>query len=141
MSCEYVDKRLPSSNPLLAEINDQLMVKYLAQLDENDIIQRVKAIIIELLPDGKISDVKVAKQLNMSNRTLQRKLQDKGMTFKEVLTDVRKGIAMKYIQDSQLTLTELSFQLGFSGMSAFSRAFKNWTGQCPKDYRSTIQTA
>lgn len=138
LSHACVDKQLSGSNPLLAQINDQLMVKYLAQLNERDIIQRVKATIIELLADGKISDAKVANELCMSNRTLQRKLQKKGTTFKEVLTDVRKGIAMKYIQDSQLTLTELSFQLGFSEISAFSRAFKNWTGQSPKNYRKSF---
>jgi len=137
LASEDVDKRLPSSNPLLSQINDQEMIKYLANLDKNDIVQGVKATIIKLLPDGKISDVKVADALFMSNRKLQRKLQAKGTTFKTILTDVRVELVMKYIQDRQLTLTEISFQLGFSEMSAFSRAFKTWTGKSPREYRQT----
>ncbi len=135
---ETVDKRLSGSNPFLSQINDQLMVEYLAKLDEDDIVHRVKAAIIELLPDGRISDVKVATKLYMGNRTLQRRLEDKGTTFQTILTDVRKEMAVKYIQDSQLTLTELSFQLGFSEMSSFSRAFKGWTGLSPKEFRLSI---
>ncbi len=137
LSLATVDKRLSSSNPLLAQIHDQLMVKYLAKLNSDDIVQQVKATIIELLPNGTISDEKVAKELYTSNRTLQRKLEVKGTTFKEILTEVRKEMAIKYIHDNQLTLTELSFQLGFSEMSAFSRAFKHWTGQSPREFRQS----
>ena len=114
------------------------MIEYLAKLDENDIVQRVKASIIELLPDGKMSDTRVAETLYMSNRTLQRKLEEQGTTFYNILTEIRKEMALKYLKDSQLTLTELSFQLGFSEMSSFSRAFKNWTGQSPREYRSSV---
>lgn len=134
---KIVDKRLSGSNPMLAQLNDQVMVKYLANLDENDIINRVKTTIIELLADGRLSDGKVAEVLYMSNRTLQRKLQEQGTTFKKILTEVRRELALKYIQNHQMTLTELSFQLGFSEMSAFSRAFKHWTGKSPRDFRAT----
>jgi AraC-like DNA-binding protein len=138
LSSKVVDKRLSGSNPLMAQIADQEMIKYLAKLDENDIVQRVKASIIDLLPDGRISDQKVADALYMSNRTLQRKLQVKGSTFKNILVELRKELAMKYIQDNQMTLTELSFQLGFSEMSSFSRAFKQWTGSSPREYRQAV---
>ena len=134
---KIVDKRLSGSNPMLAQLNDQVMVKYMARLDEDDIISRVKITIIELLADGRLSDGKVAETLYMSNRTLQRKLQEQGTTFKKILTDVRHELALKYIQNHQMTLTELSFQLGFSEMSAFSRAFKHWTGKSPRDFRAT----
>jgi len=137
LASESIDKRLPSSNPLLSQITDQEIIKYLAKLDENDIVQRVKATIIELLPDGKVTDEKVADTIFMSERTLQRKLQDVDTTFKKIMKDVRKELALKYIQDRQLTLTELSFQLGFSEISAFSRAFKGWTGLSPREYRKS----
>lgn len=137
-SQEVINKRLPSSNPALAQISDQLMIEYLAKLDENDIEQRVKAAIIKLLPDGRVTDVKIADELYMSNRTLQRKLQEQGTTFKQLMTDVRKELALKYIQDRQMTLTELSFQLGFSQISAFSRAFKDWMGASPRQYRQSL---
>ncbi len=138
LASEAVDKRLTSSNPLMSQINDNEVIKYLAKLDANDIVQRTKAVIIEQLPDGRVSDIGVAEELNMSNRTLQRKLNEKGTTYKNLLTEVRKELALKYIQNRQLTLTELSFQLGFSEMSSFSRAFKQWTGQSPRTYRKPL---
>lgn len=138
LSLADADKVLPSSNALMSLVHDQIMLKYLATLDDDNIIERVKAAIIELLPDGRMSDVKVAEMLFMSNRTLQRKLSAKNTSFKTILTEVREHLAYKYIRDSSLTLTELSFQLGFSEMSAFSRAFKQWTGSSPRQYRQSL---
>ena len=138
LSKESVDQLLPGSNPLMSQINDNEMIKYLAKLNTGDIIQRTKAAIIEHLPDGRASDSAIAKSLHMSSRTLQRKLNEKGTTFKKLLTEVRKELALKYIRNNQMTLTELSFQLGFSEMSAFSRAFKQWTGNSPRQYRESI---
>ena len=109
----------------------------LAGLGNGDITHKVKNAILELLPDGRMSDAKVAETLFMSNRNLQRKLEAQGTTFKTILTELRKELASKYIQDPQLTLTEVSFMLGFSEMSAFSRAFKQWTGQSPKAQRQS----
>jgi len=135
LSSQVVDKTLSGSNHLMEQINDQEIIKYLAKLDKKDIIHQVQATIIALLHDGEISDGSVAEALYMSNRTLQRRLEKQQTTFVQVLTDVRKNLALKYIQDTDLTLTELSFQLGFSELSAFSRAFKNWTGVSPTQFR------
>lgn len=135
---ESVEKNLPGANPLMSQLNDNEMIKYLAKLNADDIIQRTKAEIIKQLPDGRASDNIIADSLHMSSRTLQRKLNENGTTFKKLLTDVRKELAMKYIQNRQITLTELSFQLGFSEVSAFSRAFKQWTGNAPRYYRQSL---
>ena len=101
-------------------------------------VQKVKNAIIELLPDGRLSDNKVAEALFMSPRNLQRKLEAEGTTFKTLLTEIRRDLALKYIQDTELTLTEISFMLGFSEMSAFSRAFKQWTGKSPRVQRQQL---
>ena len=138
ISDEVADRHLPGSNPMMLQIHDQEMIRYLAQLDKNDIVQRVKNTVLELLPDGGSSDTRVAAAMSMSDRSLQRRLQSEGTTFKSILTDVRREMALKYIQDKQLTLTEISFLLGFSEMSAFSRAFKKWTGVSPTEQRRTV---
>lgn len=138
LALKDVNKHLSSSNPLMSQVHDQIMVKYLAGIDSDDIVEQVKAIIIEQLPDGRVTDAKTAESLYMSSRTLQRRLQSTGTSFKAILTEVRQELALKYIRDSRLTLTELSFQLGFSEMSAFSRAFKQWTGESPRGYRKTL---
>jgi AraC-like DNA-binding protein len=132
---DVVNKQLTSSNPQLAQINDQVMINYLADLDKDDIIQQVKVAIIDQLPSGNVTDETISEAVYTSKRSLQRKLHEQGTTFKTILTEVRKELALKYIYDRKLTLTEISFMLGFSEMSSFSRAFKRWTGESPKEFR------
>lgn len=132
---ETVDKRLVCSQPQLAELNDQVMIKYLANLDQNNIVEKVKAIIIEQLPSGKINDRYVADSLYLTPRTLQRKLAAQGTSFKTLLNDVRKSLADQYIKDNHLSINEISFLLGFSEISSFSRAFKRWNGAAPSNLR------
>lgn len=93
------------------------------------------AITVQLEEDGNVTDSSVSEAVYTSKRSLQRKLYEKGTTFKTILTEVREDLALKYIYDRTLTLTEISFMLGFSEMSSFSRAFKRWTGESPKEFR------
>ena len=132
---EVVDMRLPSGNPQLALINDHITVKYLAKLDEEDIVHRVKAAIIDHLPSGKVTHEKISDSLAISIRSLQRKLQQNGTTFRKVLDSTREDLAKQYVEDLNVDLTETAFLLGFSEHSAFSRAFKRWTGLSPKEIR------
>jgi len=132
---DVVNKRLTSASPQLAQINDQVMINYLAELDKEDVIQQVKAAIIDQLPSGNVNEETVSEAIYSSKRSLQRRLNEKGTTFKTILTEVRQDLALKYIHDRKLTLTEISFMLGFSEMSSFSRAFKRWTGESPKEFR------
>jgi AraC-like DNA-binding protein len=71
---------------------------------------------------------------------MQRQLQTENTNFKNLLNEVRSELADKYIRDSQLSLTEISFLLGFAEMSSFSRAFKRWTGASPSAFRTTSQS-
>lgn len=131
-----VDKPLSTANPMLEQVNDRLMIEMLAKLDvENDIVEKVKWEIIHALPSGGVSDEQVAKALHLNVRTLQRRLQEKGTTFKALLTEVRRELAEQYLRNNQLSLQEISFLLGFSEMSAFSHAFRRWTGQTPSGFR------
>ncbi len=135
ISKEDADRKLPSGNPHLARLSDQVMVEYLAIFDKADIISQTKAAIIDQLPSGGVTEVSVADALNISSRTLLRRLQDQETHFKSVLNEVRQELAIKYLKDNRQSLTEVSFLLGFSEVSAFSRAFKRWTGKSPSDYR------
>lgn len=135
LTLESADKRLESSNPLLSTLHDQYMINYLAQLDNSNIQERVRAAIIQHLPDGNISDSIVAEALYMNPRTLQRRLQKENTTFKTQVNSVRQELADRYIRDSSKGLAEISYLLGFSEMSSFSRAFKRWTGESPSHYR------
>ncbi|MBT8332173.1 MAG: AraC family transcriptional regulator, partial [Deltaproteobacteria bacterium] len=128
-----VDKYLIGANPQLARLNDQVMIEYLGKLDENNIVDRVTAVIVDMLPSGGIADEKIAESLNMSVRSLQRRLKEVGTTFRGILDMVRKDLAETYVLDPEIELVEIAFLLGFSDQSAFSRAFRRWTGNSPSE--------
>jgi AraC-like DNA-binding protein len=136
-----VDKRLPTGNPHLAKINDQYIIRYLAGLDNDNIVQRVKGAIINMLPSGGVSDEKMAQKLNMSTRSLQRKLQIAHTTFRTLLDEVRQELAENYVHDSSISLMEIAFVLGYSEYSSFSRAYKRWTEMSPSEIRKSEQDA
>jgi AraC-like DNA-binding protein len=77
----------------------------------------------------------------MSLRTLQRRLSDDNTTYKQVLDDTRRELAERFVRDDSLTLNEITYLLGFSEISSFSRSFKRWTGLAPSVYRRNIDKA
>jgi AraC-like DNA-binding protein len=77
----------------------------------------------------------IAPRLHMSPRTLHRRLDEEGTSFRRVLTEVRRELAGRHLIDRQLAISEIAFLLGFSEASAFHRAFKRWTGHAPLAYR------
>jgi AraC-like DNA-binding protein len=72
----------------------------------------------------------------MSASTLQVKLARAGRSFQQLLDETRHEIALGYIEQSRLSITEIAFMLGFSDLSNFIRAFKRWTGKSPTEFRS-----
>jgi AraC-like DNA-binding protein len=132
-----LDKHLVGDHPALTRLNDQIMIQYLAKMGKGNIAHQVKAAIIERLPDGEVSYDKVAPLINMSLRSLQRKLKSHGTSFRTLLDETRRELAQDYVRDRETDLTEIAFLLGFSGHSAFSRAFKRWIGKSPSQIRKT----
>jgi len=130
------ERTLPSANPILAQMNERVVIQRLAQLDQEDIPNRARAAIMEQLPSGRVTDESVAEALHMTSRTLHRRLRDADKSFRSLLHDVRRELADQYIQDRSLTLTEITFLLGFSEVSSFSRAYKNWHGIPPSEART-----
>jgi len=135
LSIEAVDRKLSGANPQLAELTDQVMIDYLAELDHDNITHKVKAIIIDQLPSGNVTDEGVAWELHMSSRKLQRQLRSVGTTFTTLLNEIRQDLAHRYLREQDISLTEVAFLLGFSESSVFSRAFKRWMGVTPSEYR------
>jgi AraC-like DNA-binding protein len=72
----------------------------------------------------------------MSPRTLQRKLADADLTYQRLVDETRRDLALRYIEEPGKSITEITFLLGFSGQSAFTRAFRRWTGKAPSEYRT-----
>jgi len=133
-----VDKRLTGTNDQLARLNEHIVVKYLAHSAKKDILNRAKAAIIDGLASGAVTETSISDTLHMTPRNLHRKLLKEGTSFKALLTDVRKELAQQYSQDRSKTLTEISYLLGFSEVSSFSRAYKGWTGRPPSSARQKV---
>ena len=129
------DELLAGGNPELALLNDKVVTRRLANIDRNDIVARVRSVLLDLLPLGHVSDDLTAEALHMSVRTLHRKLVEVDSSFRALLVEIRRDLAEQYILDNSLTLTEISLLLGFSEPSSFSRAFKSWTGTAPSEAR------
>ncbi len=138
LSLDVVDHTLASGNEKLAHFADEAMARYLESLDEGTNINRIKKIIVEKLPSGNVAIEKVAKEIGINSRKLQRMLQEKDTTFSKLLDETREDIAVGYIADEHMDLTEIAFLLGFSELSTFSRSFKRWTGKSPLQYRKSV---
>lgn len=134
-SNEFMDTPIPSANPEIALMNEQLLAKYLAKLKKEDIVAAVLKKIAEIMPNAEPSQEKVAAELGMSTRSLHRKLKEKGVNYKTILDDARKHLAFQLIQQPDLSITQISYQLGFYDSSSFSRSFKRWSGVSPSQRR------
>jgi AraC-like DNA-binding protein len=98
-------------------------------------IGRVRAKIRDELRSGSASIDGVARRLAMSRRSLARKLEEEGTSFKQLLCDVRRACAVRYLLLEGYTMQQISRQLGYGDTGAFHRAFRSWFGQTPSSYR------
>jgi AraC-like DNA-binding protein len=138
LSVDDADRPLPSANRQLAAVFDKMLAEELARLDKSDVVSRCRAAVLEQLSSGEGTAEDTAKQLHMSARTLQRKLAAANTTYLQLVDDTRKDLALRYIEDPRRSVTDITFSLGFSQPSAFTRAFKRWTGLSPSDYRTKV---
>lgn len=120
--------------------SDQVLSEYIARLDRNNVIERVRGILAELLPQGEPNRDKVASALSMSLRNMQRKLNNKGTSYKAVLNNLREELSIQYLRQSHLSIGEIGYMLGFSSPNNFGRAFRRWTGVSPQQYRDSEQS-
>lgn len=132
---------LPMANPALARQNDQVVVEYLARFDGARIAEKVRAELISRLPAGEPSRGDVASALHLSEKTLQRRLKDENASYQAILDETRRELAQQYLREGRVSVCEVTFRLGFSDQSSFTRAFKRWTGTAPGAYRLQAQTS
>jgi len=134
---KVANTRLLSANPELARLNDQAVIDYLARYDRASITMQVRSKIIECLPDGRPNQGDIAENLHTSLRSLQRRLRDEETTFKDLLSETQQDLALHYIRETHRSIGEITYLLGFSEPSNFTRAFKRWTGKSPAEYRES----
>ncbi len=114
---------------------DQWIENQLRRIKDDMTSNKVKKILFSYLAEGTFTQQNIARCLAMSTRKLQRKLNEEGTTYTELLNDFRKNMAIKLILKKVMPLSEVSCTLGFNNQSNFTRAFKRWTGTTPNQYR------
>ena len=124
-----------SANPELTRINDQIVIDYLNQFEQDDIVTQTRKYIIDHLPSGVPRQAIIASDLNMGLRSFQRTLSRSGTSYTEILSSVRHEMACYYLKAPNHPIIEITYLLGFTDSSNFARAFKRWNGQSPNHFR------
>jgi AraC-like DNA-binding protein len=125
------------ANPALREQFEKYTQDFLAKLEQKDEHTRaVTRIILSRLDDEALTIEKVAKELAVSVRTLQNRLEAEGVLFSDLLKDIRERLAKQYLYENY-SVEQITYLLGFSEPSAFRKAFKKWSGVTPKEYRES----
>jgi AraC-like DNA-binding protein len=124
-----------------AELLDLLAPQFEEQLrqykEEDSFLELVRRTIQDKLTGHRPSIDAISQALHMGPRTLQRRLQDSGSSFQRVLDEARHQMARYYLSNSALELNEAAYLLGFEDPNSFGRAFRNWEGMPPSDWRET----
>ena len=106
---------------------------------KRDIQHDVRELVIEGLAKGAVQFDAVARELNMSSKTLERRLAERKTTFSALLDDARSGLAKHYLTDTDLRLEQITYLTGYSEPAALVRAFRRWTGTTPMQFRAKCQ--
>lgn len=131
---------LPQGNLGLQHVLQKHADNLLARLPSESLGSRVVALLSAQLAQGEPDRNALATQLGLSERTLQRRLAEEGGSYQRLLIDTRRQLAEHHLADSDLPATEIAILLGYSEPSVFFRAFRQWTGLTPGEYRSRRTT-
>src|SRR5216683_1758184 len=133
----FLNMKLPRTNPYLSEIMSARAEELLKNLEMSKTMRgRVENLLIPILHTGEASMDMIAGKLALSRQTLFRKLKAEGITFEQVLDELRHNLALHYLNEKKISVSETAYLLGFSEAAAFSRAFKRWTGASPRKITS-----
>lgn len=132
----YLQERFHTSHNLLHEILVNAMKTYfVSEQSGNGFVDILCREIIRCGADESATLEKIAERLAISPRTLRRRLSSEGRSFQEVKNLARAKRAKYYLRRTTMPIAEIAYELGFSELSAFSRAFRSWVGQAPQAYR------
>lgn len=130
------DGVMPDPDPHLFALIEPFMRGRQSEIGRSDdLVAAVRRAVQTAFCDGTPQLATVAARLGMTSWTLQRRLRRRSVGFQDLVRGVRRDLALRYVTDPDMPLTEIAFLLGYSELSAFSRAFRAWTGMAPLRYR------
>ena len=100
---------------------------------------RVEKVLLKVLPKGVANVSNVAETLAMSTSSLERRLNDEGTSYTAVLGELRRELAMQYLEDKTLGVGQIAWLLGYSEVSSFNHAFRRWTSRSPRAVRGSLK--
>lgn len=129
-----LQRPLPGANAQRARRLDADAAAYLARFDATPVSQKVREWLVRQLPAGEPKREAVAAVLNLTPRTLLRRLANENAHYKILLNDTRRELAFAYLRQNR-SGAEITYLLGFTDPANFSRAFRRWTGRTPRQWR------
>lgn len=126
-----------TADPSLLAILDDHVKESLAKIPGRTLSHQVRSFLSSRLPGTPPTLDETARDLGLSMRTLQRRLSEESTSHKDLLRAIRHELAMRYLKERTVAISEVAFLLGFSEPSAFYRAFRRWTGMTPVEYRAS----
>jgi len=136
-----LERSVAGADRNLLPIVEQHLDKLLSADVKAALVQDVRGVLAQVLCDGNPTIRVVAKRLGMSVRTLQRRLDEHGVVFRDLVQEIRHELAERYLAERSANLTEVAFLLGYSELSTFDRAFRRWTGSTPVAARRSLRAA
>ncbi|MBT8769518.1 AraC family transcriptional regulator [Metapseudomonas boanensis] len=133
-----LDKPNPLADPAMAKYA-QRFVESLPGATEQSALADVRKAIYLLLPMGRATIEQISQSLGMNVRTLQRRLEDSGVTFSDLINDVRKDLVLRYMENPRYSLSRIADLLGYSVASSFTRWFTSQFGMAPAAWRRERQ--
>lgn len=131
-----LDAIMPDQDPYLASVVESfLQGRCASQSNPQDFANAVRNEVKMHLGEKIPTVTDISKLFGVTEPAFQKQLRTRGLTFGDILKAARHELALHYIEDLDLPLTEIAYSLGYSELSAFSRAFRNWTGMSPQRYR------
>lgn len=131
-----LQRPLSFANLAVVRASEDAMERYRHDWQGQGLTGQIAAVLKELLPSGEPRQVDVAQRLSLTLRSFQRRLADQQTCYRDVLNETRHQLAVAYLGSQQYSVGEVAFLLGFSEVSAFTRAFKRWTGSSPRSWRN-----
>ncbi len=133
-----LDHPFPGHNPELLEMLTPVLASALDEIQAHSSIrEQVKIVLKRGLPSGRPELSEVARDLAMSERTLQRRITEEAATFRELLMEARQELGRQLLSDPSATIDEVACLLGYQDTSSFYRAFRDWEGVTPSQWRGT----
>jgi len=133
---EHIEAKVVTADYSLLKILVAHAQERSVQLQENrGFSVSVKQAVLNLMQPSFPPLNQVANHLNLSARTLQRRLKEEQLTYKLLVDDLRQDFALSYLKRAELSIGEVAYLLGYGDNSAFTRSFKRWMGCSPQEYR------